>query len=110
MMYDEETDTLRPSVVSDPPKKIWLNVGEPDQDCLFKDLDEVTWCDDAQFPSDIKYVLHSDHEAALAAAVAKERERLCDAILAEAADSMGDAKALKAIVKLARHERARSDK
>lgn len=66
MMYDEETDSLRPSVVSDPPKEIWLNVGEPEQDCAFGDLGEVTWCENEQFPSDIKYMLHSDHEAALA--------------------------------------------
>lgn len=74
MMYDEETDSLRPSVVSDPPKVIWLNVGEPDQDCTFEELGEVTWCEDNQFPADIKYVLHSDHEAERDAAVAKERE------------------------------------
>lgn len=78
MMYDEETDSLRPSTINDPPKVIWLNVGEPDQDCAFRELDEVTWCEDEQFPSDIKYILYSDHEAALKAAVAAERQACAD--------------------------------
>jgi hypothetical protein len=84
MMYDEETDSLRPSIVSDPPKIIWLNVGEPEHDCSFKelgaDMGEVTWCENEQFPSDIKYILHSDHEAALKAEREKEREA-CAAIV-----------------------------
>ncbi len=42
--------------VIDPPKEIWLVYGEIDFDVKSRDCDEVTWCEDQQFGSDVKYI------------------------------------------------------
>lgn len=42
-----------------PPERIFLQVGEIDEDCQFHELaeGEVTWCADSQFDTDIEYRL-----------------------------------------------------
>lgn len=38
------------------PERIWLVIGDLDQDCKFDDLAEVTWCSDQVGNQDIEYV------------------------------------------------------
>lgn len=48
-----------PPVVINAPESIWLNLGDFDDaldDIDFKELDEVTWCEDAQGGADVKYI------------------------------------------------------
>jgi len=40
-----------------PPERIWLQVGEIEDDCDFDECFEVTWCQDSQWPTDIEYRL-----------------------------------------------------
>lgn len=43
--------------VINPPDRIYLQVGEIDRDCEFKGLEEVTWCADPIYETDIEYRL-----------------------------------------------------
>ena len=40
-----------------PPERIFLQVGPIDDDCEFDLCDEVTWCADSQWETDIEYRL-----------------------------------------------------
>lgn len=61
---DEEQ---RPPVVLNPPKRIWLQVGELDKDADFAELgadnEQVSWCSDRIYDCDVEYVLASDAAA-----------------------------------------------
>jgi hypothetical protein len=53
----DESDIDPPEpVCTGAPERIWLVVGDLDQDCKFDDLDEVTWCSDQVCNQDIEYV------------------------------------------------------
>ena len=52
---EPEDDDLAPFKVHSAPARIYLVMGELDSDCTFDECEEVTWCQDAQFPSDIEY-------------------------------------------------------
>ncbi len=41
----------------DPPEKIYLQVGDLDRDAKWAECDEVTWCEDKIWPTDIEYRL-----------------------------------------------------
>lgn len=46
--------------VLNPPARIWLQVGEIDETCEFDECnrgEDVTWCQDAQFDTDVEYRL-----------------------------------------------------
>jgi hypothetical protein len=45
--------------VTNIPNKIYLQVGEINEDSEFNDLDEVTWCKEKALENDIKFI----HEA-----------------------------------------------
>ena len=48
---------MRKPKVTGAPDRIWLQVGEIEQDCDFAELaeGEVTWCGDPHFDTDIEY-------------------------------------------------------
>lgn len=48
----------KPKVIN-PPLRIWLQVGDIDEDMNFGDVPdgEVSWCSDKQFDTDIEYRL-----------------------------------------------------
>lgn len=50
---------MRKPRANNPPQRIWLQVGEIDEDCEFDELSEgdVTWCGEKQFDTDIEYRL-----------------------------------------------------
>ena len=48
---------MRRPEATNPPERIWLQVGDIEEDCPFSDLSEVTWCQDNQFETDIEYRL-----------------------------------------------------
>ncbi len=63
--------------VTNPPKRIWLNFGEIEEDVDFdtlRDWECITWCDIAQDDADIAYVLASDLAAAVARAERAESD------------------------------------
>jgi len=50
---------MNPPTVTESPEFIWLQYGEIEQDCTHAEcyrLGDVTWCEDAQFDSDVRYV------------------------------------------------------
>lgn len=56
-MTDDDDDAIRPGKVLNAPEEIYLVIGEMDgQDVEFRDLEEVTWCDDSVYRDDIRYV------------------------------------------------------
>ena len=63
--------------VTDAPETIWLVYGDLEHDDThancYRDGD-VGWCDDAQFPSDVRYVRADIADAAVAAALERRRE------------------------------------
>ena len=42
--------------VSGSPDVIWLVYGGIEYDCDHSECDEVLWCEDSQYPSDVRYV------------------------------------------------------
>ena len=42
--------------VSGSPDAIWLVYGDIEQDCAHNECDEVSWCGESQYPSDVRYV------------------------------------------------------
>ena len=60
--------------VTDPPEAIWLVYGDLERDDTHRECcasGEVTWCEDAQFAADVRYV-----RADIADAVSADIERL----------------------------------
>jgi hypothetical protein len=43
--------------VTNPPERIFLVMGDVDQNCDFKECEEVMWCEDKQWDSDVEYRL-----------------------------------------------------
>jgi hypothetical protein len=43
--------------VLNPPERIYLQVGDIEEDCDFENCDEVTWCQDSIHNTDIEYRL-----------------------------------------------------
>lgn len=77
----EHDDDFKQPVVTDSPEFIWLQYGDIERDCTHAECylqGDVTWCEEKQFDSDVKYV-----RAILFDAVIDERDRL-RAALAEA--------------------------
>jgi len=67
--------------VTETPETIWLVFGDIDVgmgDVHFSDCDEITWCEDSQFPSDVQYFRKDLHDANV--------QRLADRIEALEAD------------------------
>jgi hypothetical protein len=59
--------------VTDAPLKIWLNYGDLARDCTHRECtyeEDVTWCEDNVFDSDVMYVRADVAEAQLLAAQA----------------------------------------
>lgn len=52
----EDCDDLPPAKCTGAPKRIWLVVGDLDEDCEFDDLDEVSWSSEQIGNQDIEYV------------------------------------------------------
>lgn len=50
-----DTDPVPPKCTG-APERIWLVVGDLDEDCKFDDLDEVTWSSEQIGNQDIEYV------------------------------------------------------
>lgn len=75
--------------VTDAPEAVWLVYGDLDHDATHReccDSGEVTWCEDAQFPADVRYTRTDLVAERVAAAVAAERERwaaICRGVMAE---------------------------
>ena len=73
----EDDECSAPPRVTDPPDDLWLVYGDLEHDDTHANCcasGEVTWCEDAQFPSDVRY-LRADllyHEARQMAAKALE--------------------------------------
>ena len=56
--------------VTDPPEAIWLVYGDLERDDTHRECcasGEVTWCEDAQFAADVRYVRAATAEAKLLA-------------------------------------------
>ena len=67
--------------VADAPERIWLVAGDIDPDAVFRDLQEVTWCEDQQFDADVPYVradVADDLQAALHATDVARLQLLAD--------------------------------
>ncbi len=65
--------------VTGSPEAIWLVYGELEHDDTHANCcrdGEVTWCEDAQFPSDVRYTRTDIVAERVRAAVAAERERI----------------------------------
>jgi hypothetical protein len=43
--------------ILNPPERIYLQVGDIEEDCDFENCDEVTWCQDSIHNTDIEYRL-----------------------------------------------------
>jgi len=74
----KERDISETPKVTNPPKRIWLNVGELEEDIDFatlRDWECITWCDIAQDEADIAYALDSE-----LAAVERECDELREAL------------------------------
>lgn len=64
--------------VTDAPEAIWLVYGDLDHDDTHANCNscgDVTWCEDAQFPADVRYTRTDLVAERVRAAVAAERER-----------------------------------
>lgn len=73
--------------VTDAPEAVWLVYGDLDQDSTHReccDSGEVTWCEDAQFPADVRYLradlLYIEARQIAAQEVAAERERCAQVV------------------------------
>ncbi len=67
--------------VTGSPEAIWLVYGDLEDDATHAecaDSGEVTWCEDAQFPADVRYTRTDVVAERVRAAVAAERERWSD--------------------------------
>lgn len=65
--------------VAGSPAEVWLVYGELEHDDTHAncaDSGEVTWCEDAQFPADVRYMRADLAGEQVRAAVAADRERL----------------------------------
>jgi len=63
---DETDDEMKDPVVTESPEFIWLQYGDIERDCTHEECCRdgcVTWCEDAQFDSDVKYVRADIHKA-----------------------------------------------
>ena len=63
---DFEAWITAPPVVLNPPKRIWLNVGNIERDCNFDEFrpfEDLTWCQDKIDQSDVEYVLATEFAA-----------------------------------------------
>ena len=70
------SESKTPKVLN-PPKRIWLNFGEIEEDVDFSDLrdgESITWCEGAQDDADVEYMLASDLAAALVKTAELETE------------------------------------
>lgn len=80
------TDTPAPGPrVTDAPEAVWLVYGDLERDATHRECcasGEVTWCEDAQFPADVRYLradlLYQQAREIAAQEVAAERERIAD--------------------------------
>ncbi len=64
--------------VTGAPAAVWLVYGDIESDATHReccDSGEVTWCEDAQFPADVRYTRTDLVAERVRAAVAAERER-----------------------------------
>ena len=68
-------DEIKAPKVTGSPAEIWLVYGDIDRDCTHAECAEVTWCEDKQHTSDVRYVRADVAEAMAADAVDAERER-----------------------------------
>jgi hypothetical protein len=82
MTVMDNEDTADPSLheprVTGSPDAIWLVYGDLERDDTHAncaDSGEVTWCEDAQFPADVRYTRTDLVAERVRAAVAEERER-----------------------------------
>lgn len=64
--------------VLNPPKEIWLCVGEVDDGADFKDLatEEIGWCTDQMDEADVRYVLAPEAEKSLEQSIRKRLDYL----------------------------------
>lgn len=65
-MSDELEDEMKAPVVTESPDVIWLQYGDIESDCTHAECSRqgyVTWCEDSQFDSDVKYVRADIHKA-----------------------------------------------
>ena len=95
---DEEFDDVPPAPprVADAPTVLWLNYGDIERDCTHRECYEagdVTWCEDAVFDSDVKYVRADEGDSGLLAWVLAHPET-CAEVLQDAAAGEGEARAL----------------
>jgi hypothetical protein len=84
--------------VTGSPEAIWLVYGDLEEDATHAecaDSGEVTWCEDAQFPADVRYTRTDLVAERVRAAVAAERDRWTAAVMAEL-DGNGQARAIVA--------------
>lgn len=58
-MTGEIEDEFPDPVVRNPPRKIFLVVGNIEEDCDFSELGEVSWAEEQICDADIEYVLAS---------------------------------------------------
>ncbi len=70
-MTDDETVVPK---VTGAPERIYINVGDIDEDCDFAELYELLWCTDKIDDADIAYVRADTVDSLIAAAVEAERE------------------------------------
>lgn len=56
-MSEEDDDEIPQGKILSAPETIYLVIGELDgQDVEFRDLEDVSWCDDSVYRDDIRYV------------------------------------------------------
>ncbi|MCA3225993.1 MAG: hypothetical protein ING52_10850 [Burkholderiales bacterium] len=75
--------------VTGSPEAIWLVYGELEHDDTHANCcrdGEVTWCEDAQFPADVRYTRTDIVAERVRAAVAAERERCARLVEAQGGD------------------------
>lgn len=94
MTVMDNEDPADPSVheprVTDAPETVWLVYGDLERDATHRECcesGEVTWCEDAQFAADVRY-LRADllyHEARQ---IAAERAAEDEALMAQALESL----------------------
>lgn len=75
-------DALPVPRLTDAPEAVWLVYGDLERDATHRECcasGEVTWCEDAQFPADVRYLradlLYQQAREIAAQEVAAERER-----------------------------------
>jgi hypothetical protein len=61
-MIEIEIDPAPPRVTGSP-ESIWLVYGDIDGDADHAECDEVMWCEDSQYASDVKYVRADQFDA-----------------------------------------------